>query len=77
MGGDAGDAGWRTCLGLAEAQKSYQALVGVVQLLQDLVHYGVGQVGDNRELHFTVGTGGWLSSSFPAPEPLPQPSPDA
>lgn len=40
------------------AQDIYQALVGVVQLLQDLIHYGVGQVGDNGELHLTVGTGG-------------------
>ena len=47
MGADAGDAGWRTGLGRAEAQKFYQALVGVVQLLQDLVYYGVGQVGDD------------------------------
>lgn len=41
------DVGWRVCLSLAGVQKPYQALVGVVQLLQDLVHYGVGQVGDD------------------------------
>lgn len=32
--------------------------MGVVQLLQDLIHYGVGQVGDNGELHLAVGIGG-------------------
>ena len=30
----------------------------VVQLLQDLIHYGVGQVGDHGELHLAVGTDG-------------------
>lgn len=40
------------------AQNVYQALVGVVQLLQDLIHYGVGQVGDDGELYLTVDIGG-------------------
>lgn len=38
------------------ARDVYQALVGMVQLLQDLIHYGVGQVGDDGELHLAVGT---------------------
>lgn len=38
-------------------QQPHQALVGVIEFLQDLVHYGVGQVGDHRQLHFTAGTG--------------------
>lgn len=54
------------------AQNVYQALVGVVQLLQDLIHYGIGQVGDNGELHLAVDIGGavqLLTVSPPASTP--------
>jgi hypothetical protein len=40
------------------ARLVYQALVGVIQLLEDLIHYGVGQVGDDGQLHLAVGIGG-------------------
>lgn len=46
LGGDRVTGGG-VCPSLAGVQKPYQALMRVIQFLQDLVHYGVGQVGDD------------------------------
>lgn len=31
----------------------YQGLVGSIELLQDLVHNGVGEIGNHRQLYFS------------------------
>lgn len=33
----------------------YQGFMGGVELLQDLVHDGVGEIGNHRQLHFSAG----------------------
>lgn len=43
-----------TCIHELEHHFIYQRLVGGIELLQDLVHDGVGQIGDHRQFDFSA-----------------------